>query len=153
MVEPSDANEHQSGYFENSIKKYLTDYHPDLIREKDLDDCLSELTQDAVKLFQAFDRAGMSTYEAMERALTETLESITSPYAILKDFLLENQTFLTYATGIEDLDEQDLVMYLLFENTATVSALQMATTPEDMVQANKNLLSGIRKTLLSLNKN
>lgn len=153
MVEPVDASEHQEGYFENRIKKYLTDYHPDLIQSQDSESRLSALTQDAITLFQALDRAEMGTYEAMERALTETLESITSPYDILKDFILENQTFLTYATGIEELDEPDLVMHILVENTATVFALQMATTPEDVVRANKELLSGVRKTLLSLNKN
>ncbi|GHB86214.1 hypothetical protein [Persicitalea jodogahamensis] len=152
MIEPADTSGHQEGYFENRIKNYLTDYHPDLIQSQDFETHLSELTQDAITLFQAFDRAGMATYEAMERALTETLESIISPYDILKDFLLENQTFLTYATGIEDLDELDLVMHILVENTATVSALQMATTPEDVVRANKELLSGVRKTLLSINK-
>lgn len=152
MIEQASANEHQEGYFENSIKKYLSEYHLDLIQDQEFETHLSELTQDAINLFQAFDRAGMSTYEAMERALTETLERVTSPYSILKEFLLENQTFLTYATGIEDLDEQDLLMHILVENTSTISALQMATTPEDSVQANKDLLSGIRKTLLSLNK-
>ncbi|WP_373514817.1 hypothetical protein [Persicitalea sp.] len=153
MIEPSDASGHQEGYFENGIKKYLTDHHLDLIQSQDFETHLAELTQDSITLFQAFDRAGMATYEAMERALTETLESITSPYDILRDFILENQTFLTYATGIEELDEQDIVMHILVENTATVFALQMATTPEDVVRANKELLSGVRKTLLSLNKN
>ncbi len=152
MVELANANEHQGGYFENGIKIYLTEHHPDLTRSQDFETQLSELTQDAITLFQAFDRAGMSTYEAMERALSETLESITSPYNILKDFLLENRTFLTYATGIEDLDEQNLVMHILVKNTATVTALQMSTAPEDAVKANKNLLSGVMKTLLSLNK-
>jgi hypothetical protein len=153
MVEAADASEHQAGYFENGIKKYLAEHHPDLTKSQYFETHLSELAQDAITLFQAYDRAGISTYEAMERALTETLESITSPYDILKDFLLENRTFLTYATGIENLDEQDLVMHILVENAATVSALQKATEPEDMVKANKELLSGVRKTLRSLNKN
>jgi DnaJ-domain-containing protein 1 len=152
MDQSADANEHQGGYFENKIKKYLSDHHPDLIQNQDDENHLSKLTQDALTLFQAYDRAGMSVYEAMERALTETLESINSPYDILKDFLLENRTFLTYTTGIEDLDEQDLVMRILIENTATLSAFRMATAPEDVVRANKELLSGVRKTLRSLNK-
>lgn len=33
MVEQASANEHQEGYFENSIKKYLTEYHLDLIQD------------------------------------------------------------------------------------------------------------------------
>jgi len=151
MIE--DRNEPQSGYFENSIKKYLLDYHPDLVQEEGIQNHLAELTQDTIDLFQAYDRAGMPTYEAMERALTETLESISSPYGILKDFLIENETFLTYATGIEDLNEQDLVLKVLVENTEQISAIQMAATPEEMNQANKELLNGVRKTLTTFNKN
>lgn len=153
MDEQTDSNEHQSGYFENSIKKYLLDYHPDLIQQAGIQNHLAELTQDTIDLFQVYDRAGMPTYEAMERALTETLESISSPYGILKDFLIENETFLTYATGIEDLDEQNLVLKVLAENTEQISAIWMAATPEEMNQANKELLNGVRKTLITLNKN
>lgn len=150
MIE--DRDEPQNGYFENSIKKYLLEHHPDLILEEGIQNHLAELTQDAIALFQAYDRAGMPTYEAMDRALTETLESISSPYGILKDFLIENETFLIYATGIEDLHEQDLVLKVLAENTEQISAIQMATTPEEMSLANKELLNGVRKTLITLNK-
>lgn len=144
---------HQSGYFENSIKKYLIDHHPDLIQGEGNPIHLTELTEDATILFQAYDRAGMRTYEAMERALTETLESISSPYGILKDFLIENETFLTYATGIEDWDDQDFVLKVLAENTEQISAIQMASTPEEKSLTNRELLNGVRKTLITLNKN
>ena len=153
MEHPITNENHQSGYFEKGIKKYLIEHHPDLIRGEGIEIHLMELTEDALTLFQAYDRAGMPTYEALERALTETLECISSPYGILKDFLLENETFLNYTTGIEDLDEQDLVLKLLAENAEQISAIQLAVTPGEIYQANKELLLGVRKTLIALTKN
>ncbi|MPR37418.1 hypothetical protein [Salmonirosea aquatica] len=152
MDHPTTNEDHQSGYFEKSIKNYLIEHHPDLIQGEGIQIHLMELTEDALTLFQAYDRAGMLPYEAMERALTETLKDISSPYSILKDFLIENETFLNYTTGIEDLDKQDLVLKLLAENVEQISAIQMAATPEEMTQANKELLLGVGKTLIALNK-
>ncbi len=144
--DPLNSEAAEEGYFANRIRNYLKKNHPDLLENKDSEQMVRIITQNSIGLFQSYDQTGMPLFEALELALVETLESITSPFGVLREFMDEHLTLLEYLTGQKTPDAE--VMYVLLpQNRVQVLELVAATTEKEVKVARRNLHLGIRETL------
>lgn len=84
------------GYFSNRIRKYMAEHHPDRMERGDAEKQVEAMTEEAIQLFLSYDQAGMPTYESLERALVETLESISTPYTSLEEFIEKQASTETF---------------------------------------------------------
>jgi len=135
------------GYFLNRIRHYLFEHHPDLVEAENFHKQAEAYAQQAIQLFLAYDQSGMAAYEAMDRALVETLEGIRSPYAILTDFLMDHRKILGYLYPKVEIDEQKVVQTILCDHYSQLLAVMNAPTPEEEKRVRQNLFQGVLKTL------
>jgi len=141
----------QIGYFQNRIRHYIEQYHPDLLSDPNLPIRIRELTDFTIESIQDLVRAGFQTYEAIEASISGTLDSITSPYASLKNFLIEHQEHIYKIAHVHDADDNELIFKLLPLIKDEINIIDSSTSPAQVSQAERDLLRIILKSLLNRN--
>ena len=141
------SRETGEGYFSNRIRHYLIEHHPDLVKAENFHKKAEAYAQQAIQLFLAYDQAGMAAYEAMDRALVETLEGIRSPNGILTDFLMDHRKILVALYPKVEIEEPQVLQTILRENYRQLLAVMNAPTPEVAKRARQKLFQGVLKTL------
>ncbi|MBU1821241.1 MAG: hypothetical protein KKG00_06990, partial [Bacteroidetes bacterium] len=86
-------------------------------------------------------------YEAMDRALVETLEGIRSPYKILTDFLTDHRKILGYLYPKVEIEEPQVLQTILRDNYSQLLAVMNEPTPEEAKRARQKLFQDVLKTL------
>ncbi|GLU56477.1 hypothetical protein Dfri01_59380 [Dyadobacter frigoris] len=140
-----------NGYFQNRIKIYIQQYHPDLFQDIELEEkslALSESTSEQVLVFE---KEGYQSTEAIERALVLTLENISSPYGVLLDFINENEETILQLTGNADITDKDGLLRLLPLVQRELETIEYSESPSEVSDAKARLLRNISITLLQRN--
>jgi hypothetical protein len=137
----------ERGYFSDRIRRYVEEHNPDLLENEDSERIVGGYTLEAIQLYLTFDRTGIPSYEAVERALTETLESISSPLGVLRIFVEEHTAILGHLTGQNEPGEPNALRLLLLQNRHLVEAVSTAPTEEEVKTARRNLFLGVMDTL------
>lgn len=104
---------YESGYFKDRILSYISDYHQDLLTKSDFRQQLNSLADRAIDLYLMYDQMGLSDQESTQQALSEVLQSITSPFGTLREFILDEMPEVISSQQKSKVDLTPIVRYLL----------------------------------------
>lgn len=141
-----------NGYFQNRIRNYIQQYHPDLLdKGDDFEGKIKAWSEDTIDHVLTLEKEGFQSTEAIEQSLARTLESISSPIGTLRDFIIENEDTIQQLTGISDVSDRELLLKLLPLVHTEIETVEFSTSPSDISDAKAHLLRKISLTLLQRN--